>query len=89
MEIRDILAKLNALNHRARTLGNALNAVKPSWKFFFSYSVKNLMDKEVMVDLSGKANHDVFSAAYIISPLDSLFIWYEEIIYMTCVEDHA
>lgn len=65
MEIRDISAKFNALNHRARTLGSALNAVKPSWKFLFSYSVKNLMDKEVMVDLSGKANHDgFFSSIY-------------------------
>lgn len=36
MEIRDILAKLNALHHRAETLDNALNAVKPNWKFLFS-----------------------------------------------------
>lgn len=86
MEIRDILAKLNALNHRARILGNALNAVKPSWKFLFSYSVTNLMDEEVMADLPGKANHDFFSGAYIMSPLDSSFIWYEEIIYMISVE---
>lgn len=89
MEIRDILAELNALTHRAETLGNAQHAVKPSWKFVFSYCVTNLMDKEVMVDLSEKANLDVFSGAYIMSPLDSLFIWCEEIIYMISVEGHA
>lgn len=89
MEIRDILAKLNALNHRAETLDNALNAVKPNWKLLFSQSITNLMDKEVMVDISGKANHDFFSRAFIMSPLDSLFIWCEEIIHMNSVEDHV
>lgn len=36
MEIRDTLAKLNALYHRDETLDNALNAGKPNWRFLFS-----------------------------------------------------
>lgn len=80
---------MQSLSYRAKTLGNALNAVKPSWKFLFSYSIINLTDRKVVVDLSGKANHDVFSGAFIMSTLDSLFMWYEEIIYMISVEDHV